>query len=384
VTPDRRTLLALFSLAFGLRILFAALFGTNPEVITVQETYDFRIAQRMAADPGWITTPFSPNAPGYMVALAAAFKVAGASWWTAVVLNALFGAATTLFLYRIGERKLGRGVGLVAALWLGLSASHIIAASVAARDVLAVFIFVWLVYTFARPFHRMRTSVWQAFLFTLLVRTEPRFIWFLPVMLVFQFLWSTCHREMSMQYLVLFVTALVVLNIPGAIRNYVVYRDFFPLSIEARRYTAPLAGLLRPSPPAPPVTGGEMVVHAPGFMDNTVEFWRVARFAEAPAQPEHALKAQPAWSLRHNLVSIVSYGILLPFALAGLVIGWGRRHRTVLVLSGAVVVVWLIAAHFGGAERARLPAEPLLILLGLYGARELLELRRIAGQPRES
>jgi len=96
VTLDRRTLLALFALAFGLRILFAAVFGSHPEFIPVHETYDYRIAARMVEDPGWLTTPFSPNAPGYLMLLATAFALFGVSWWTAVGLNAVLAEGLTV------------------------------------------------------------------------------------------------------------------------------------------------------------------------------------------------------------------------------------------------------------------------------------------------
>ncbi|MDH5627445.1 MAG: hypothetical protein OEY69_04035, partial [Candidatus Krumholzibacteria bacterium] len=125
MTPDRRTLLALFSFAFGVRILYAALMGGDASVIPLHETYAYLVAARMVPDWNWVTTPFSPAAPGYLMALAAAFKLAGVSWWTAVLLNTVLGAGTALFLYRIGEQRLGRLVGLASALWLGGSISQI-------------------------------------------------------------------------------------------------------------------------------------------------------------------------------------------------------------------------------------------------------------------
>ena len=243
MTPDRRTLLALFSLAFGLRLLFAAVMSANPEVLPVRETYDFRVAARMAQDFSWLTTPFSPNAPGYLILLATAFKLAGASWWTAVLLNAILGASTTFFVYRLGERQLGRHVGLWAALWLAVSARPMISASLAIRDVTTTFLFVWFVYALIRPFHRMRVALWQAFLYTLLVCTEPLFLWLLPLVLIYLGRWSTHHRDMSVRYLFLFALTLVVINIPWTVRNYVVHRDFVPVSLEASRYTAPLEHL---------------------------------------------------------------------------------------------------------------------------------------------
>jgi 4-amino-4-deoxy-L-arabinose transferase-like glycosyltransferase len=379
VTPDRRTLLALFSLAFGLRVLFAAWFGTNPEIVPVHETYDFQVAQRMSVDFGWVTTPFSPNAPGYLLLLAAAFKIAGASWWTAVLLNAFLGATTTLFLYRIGERRLGRLVGLVSALWLGVSVRHLSFASLVIRDVTTTFLLVWFVYELIRPFHRMRVSLWAAFVCMLLLHTEPMFLVLLPVVLVYLAIWSTHHRELSARYLLLFVTALLVFSIPWTARNYYLHRDFIPVSLEARRYTAPLAHLLRPAPPVSPVAETDVVIHAPGFVHNTVEFWRVVRLKDAPADPAHGLGPQPAWSRRHNVISVLNYGVLLPFLVVGALIGWRRRHPTVLGLTGTILSYAILRGFLGANDSTRLLVEPFIILVALYGVKELLALRSRAG-----
>src|SRR6185295_12579628 len=98
---------------------------------------------RMAHDLSWISTPFSPKAPGYLMLLAAAFSIFGVSWWTAVGLNAFLGGLTTFFLYRVGERRIGPRAGLIAAIWLGLSAHQIMFASFAMRDTTVTFLFMW-------------------------------------------------------------------------------------------------------------------------------------------------------------------------------------------------------------------------------------------------
>lgn len=381
MTADRRTLLAIFSLAFGLRMLFAAVLGSNPEIVPVHETYDFQIAARMARDFSWITTPFSPNAPGYLILLAAAFRVAGASWWTSVVLNSFLGGLTALFLYRIGERRIGRGAGLVAALWLGLSVRHMSAASDPMRDVTTTFLLAWLIYAMVLPFRRMRDALTLAILFTLLISTEPVFIVLLPVLLVYLGRYSTHHRELSVQYLFLFVATLLFINIPWTIRNYVVHRDVVPVSLETSRYTAPLARLLRDEPPPVDTAPGVAVVHAPGFVHNSIEFWRAVRVRDAPADPVHGLVAEPAWSLRHNLAGILTYGLLLPFALVGTVLAVKRRHRATLIMAGTIVSYAVVRGFTGGDDRARLVVEPLLILVAVYGARALLAARHAPGDP---
>ena len=380
MTPDRRTLLALFSLAFGLRILYAVIFGDDPSVVT-RDPYGYRIAARMVENWDWISTPFSPSAPGYRMLLALAFKLLGVSWWTAVMLNAVLGATTTLFLYRIGERLLGKRVGLASALWLGLSVNHMHFASLAMRDVLVTFLLTWLAYALARPFFRMRTATWTAFLCTLLLHTEPMFLALLPLLVVFLAVASTHHRALSAQYVFLFLAALVVFFIPWTARNWVVYHDVVPVSLEATRYTAPVARLLRDEPAPAVIAHPEAVtIEKPGFLANEREFWRVVRLEPFAGDPTHGLAPEPAWSLRHNAISVLNYGVLLPFFVVGCVFATTRRHRAALVL-GSIVVAYAIARGFiGVADSSRLWVEPLIILVAFFGVKVLLDLRRAAGE----
>jgi 4-amino-4-deoxy-L-arabinose transferase-like glycosyltransferase len=376
LTPDRRTLLALFSLAFGLRILFAAVFGGNTSIVPVSDTYAYQIAARMAHDTSWVTTPFSPKAPGYLMALAAAFRIFGVSWWTAIGLNAVLGGLTTFFLYRIGERRIAPVAGRIAAVWLALCVHQILFATFAMRDIMVTFLFTWFVYSLAAPFHRMRVALWLAFLYTLLIMTEPFFLVLLPIVLLHMAFFATRHRVLSLQYVFLFAAFFLFCNIPWTVRNYAVYRQFVPVSIEAEHYTTPLEKLVRSTMPSPNIAAPpEDVVIEPSYGHNTIEFWRFMRLREAPADPAHGVVAQPAWSLRHNLISLVSYGILLPFMLVGMIFAVNRRHRVMLILTGSIVSYALFRGFMTGDDRFRLTIEPLIILIAIYGVSEFVKMR---------
>ncbi|HEX6791149.1 MAG TPA: hypothetical protein VF247_07555 [Candidatus Krumholzibacteria bacterium] len=382
MTPDRRTLLALFSLAFGLRILFAAVFGTNPDFIPAHDTYAFRIAERMAGDLSWLTTPFSPSAPGYLMLLAAVFTVFGASWWAAVVVNATLAGFITFFLHRIGERRIGPRAGIVAGVWFALFAHQIVFSTFTTRDTLVTFLFTWLVYNLVAPFRRMRNALWLAFLATLLIMTDSMFLVMLPLLVVYLGRFATQHRVLSLQYMFLFLAFLIFFNLPWTVRNYVVHERFVPISIQAERYTAPLARLLQHPAPAPEIKIPPGAIYVqPRFVDNAREFWRVVRIADAPAAPARGIRAEPAWSLRHNLVSIATYGVLLPFMLAGMIFAVRRRHRSALIMTGAVLSYAIVRGFMTGDDTPRLVIEPLIVLLAMYGLHELLRLRSNAGQP---
>jgi len=82
---------------------------------------------------------------------------------------------------------------------------------------------------------------------------------------------------------------------------------------EARRHRAPPDG-------GPELAGKIVVASRSRFMkENAVEFWRIARVRDAAESPEKPAigRAERAWSLRHNLASIFTTGIMLPFFIVG-------------------------------------------------------------------
>lgn len=372
MTPDRRILLALFAIAFGLRILYAAVAGTNPAINPSPATYDYHLAERMHDNLRWLDEPFTSQAPAYPVLLAATFRVFGVRQWVAILMQSFLGAVTALMLYRIGERRLGRGVGLLSAIWLGLSVHQVHFASIFVRDTLTTFALTWFVYTVVRRFERMRQAIWAGVVYTFLIHVDPRFLLFLPVVLVYFALAATRHRILNVQYLFLFLATVVAVSLPWTIRNAVVYGEAIPIGLEANRYVRPFARLIAPGDES---KGGlaalddrrVQIAHPGGVVQNSIEFWRVTHFGAGRLGSSDARHTEPAWSLRHNLVNIATFGVLLPFALAGVALAWRRRRRAGLVIAGVIVMQWLVYALLGATERSRLPIEPLVILLAFYG-----------------
>jgi 4-amino-4-deoxy-L-arabinose transferase-like glycosyltransferase len=377
VSPDRRTLLALFSIAFGLRILYAALIGTSPAINPSPGTYDFYLAERIQDGMQWVRQPFTPYAPAYPLLLAAVFRVFGVGQWVAILLQAFIGAATVLFLYRVGEKQLGRGVGLLSALWLGAFVHQMHFASIFVRGTLETFALTWFAYTLVRPFQRMRQAVWAGLLYTILVHVDAQFLVLFPVIVLFFLLFATRHRLLNLQYMLLWVATVFVLCLPWTVRNYFVYGEALPVGLEAKKYLKPAIALVSRGEPGSErsrIAGsvGVVMAHADGFVPNSIEFWRVVRLHDTPGDPARSIREEPAWSLRHNLVNTANFGVLLPFFAVGIVLAFVRRNRAALVLTLLIASCYLTCAFVGAVESSRLPVEPLVILVAIYGFYEVL------------
>ncbi|MCH7548432.1 MAG: glycosyltransferase family 39 protein [Candidatus Krumholzibacteriota bacterium] len=386
MSPDRRTLLAIFALTFGVRILYAVTVGTDPDLNLLAKTYDFRVAEQIHTGFGWIGAPFTPNAPGYILSLAVVLAIFVNSVWSALLFQATVGGIVAITLYRIGERHLGKGVGLFSAVWFALYVHNIHFTSILLRDTFVVLLWMALVRIVLKPFSQMRSAVWAGVFYAALVHTEPMFMLLAPLIIAAFLFFATNKRILNVQYTMLFVVTILALSLPWTIRNYAVYKEPIPVALEATRYMKPFTRVLTGDENAAGdfVTTGVRRVRA-GIDHNALEFWRVVRVSDYPGDATRGIQPEPAWSLRHNVISVINYGLLIPLVLVGIVIGWRRRERAVLMLAGLLASYFLLRAFIGADERSRLPAEPILILIAFYGVAQLIQRWRGArDEPRPS
>jgi 4-amino-4-deoxy-L-arabinose transferase-like glycosyltransferase len=368
---DRRMILAVFAIALGVRILYAAAVTTdptlNPNAVTPELTY----AQAIAGGFEWLQTPHSPLAPGYPILLAAFYLLSVKTMWIMILLQTVVGALTVVVAFKVGVFLLGRLLGSIAALWLALSVHQIHYASILRRDVLSVLLLLLLLYVLGRPLKKMRFAVIAGVIYVCLVHVDPQFVLLLPLFCLFVF-FKTRHTLLNLQYFFLFVGTVVALSAPMTLRNYAVYGSPVPIALEASRYFRPVRHIARQREMtlSRAEEGMAQASLISSIQRNAVEFWRFARFRdqiEPSDDPNKVQVAEPAWSLRHNAVSIISYGLLLPFFLLGVYAVFRDRRRMGIVLASTTVVYFLMRTFLGGSEHARFPAEPLIILLAFYG-----------------
>lgn len=384
MTQERRLLLALFAIAFGIRVLYVALVGMDPSInpnpISPETIYGFKIA----SGTEWITGPYSPRAPGYPVFLGVLFLIFGKSVWTGIVAQALLGGFLAVLLYKFGKILGGWGVGVLSALWIGIYVHHIVFSSFLVRDALSCFILTALLFVLAKPFSRMRNALIAAVLYTLLIHTDPQYLLLLPLLVAYTVILVSRYLLLNLQYTILFVSFAIILSLPWTARNYYVYQRVIPVSIEASHYISPVK--TRVSPKVEKMLRGEVPSVSRSRFDrmihNSTEFWRVTKLDRQNGESTGA--PAPPWSLRHNIISIVNYGVLLPFLVLGIVSVCAKRNRAGILVAGTVLYYYCMRLFFGGSERVRLQIEPLIILLAFYAILEIVSLARKSPTAAES
>jgi 4-amino-4-deoxy-L-arabinose transferase-like glycosyltransferase len=375
---EHRIIIALFAIAFGLRILYAVLVGTQPDINPNLVTSCVLYAREMTSGLGWLAEAYSPKAPGYPLLLAAVFLPTGGALWAGIILQAVLGALTVVAVYYLGRRLGGPMAGTVAAVWLSIYVHHAHFSSLLLPDILACLLLAWLVFLLSKPFIKMRYAIYSAIAYTVLVHVDPQYLLLLPFIGLFLLFRATRYMLLNFQYLFLFAGFFVLLCVPWTVRNYTVYRQVIPVSLEASRYIRPLTSS---NEAKAKVTG---VKSYPGqYQRNAVEYWRVTRFkgedTGGQAVTSNGRLPEKAWSLRHNVINIVLFGLLLPFFVIGIIYAFRDNERTGQLITLTVVGCFLIRLFYGGSEHTRLPVEPFIILLAFYGLFRLID--RFRGAP---
>jgi 4-amino-4-deoxy-L-arabinose transferase-like glycosyltransferase len=374
-----RILLLLFATALGLRILYSVVLGAQTGVAANLITSDLNYAREIVSGPGWITEPYSPRSPGYPAVLGSFYLLSGKQLWLVKFWQAMLGALTVVFTYRLGRLFLGRTLAVIAALWFAFHVYHMHLSTIFYRDILVGFLLVLLLFYLVRPFAKMRFAPIAGLVFAILFHVDPQYVLLLPVFVLI-ILFKSRHGLINAQYLFLFLSLFIVASTPWTLRNLSVYGQPIPVGLEALRYLRPAKAVV--TEPGRGLSDLEQKVVRASRSDliqtNMVEFWRFARFradvppgmtAEDPASEAFIV---PAWSLRHNLLSILNIGLVIPFFLLGIVIAVVNRNRVGLMLSLVIVAFFFMRAYLGANERIRVPVDPLIILIAFYGVMSIV------------
>jgi hypothetical protein len=96
------------------------------------------------------------------------------------------------------------------------------------------------------------------------------------------------------------------------------------------------------------------------------EFWRISRF-QGDYFPFPDARFQGAWSLKHNVSSILCYGLLLPFAVIGFFVMYNEKNRALVFLAFPIVIQTLLHMLMWSRDRYRMPIDAFIIIIAVYG-----------------
>ncbi len=305
------------------------------------------------------------------------------------VYNCLVSALTIPVLFYFGKLLLGSKTGLFLAIWGTVYYEFFRYSPVVLKEstlflLLPVVILYLLKYVLEA--NNRKYIVISALAFVLLIHTDERYLFFLPFFILIPVLKKPFNLKKILTPALLWVAVIFIFSTPWLIRNYLVYDHVVILSPRTTAFTKHLWG---EDLTTVTISHAEGIVRSKEkFLDQAKQFEK--EYGVSPRefgrmetkirafinywQPTY-FKAQyivrgyrpQVWSLKHNLLSLIFYGVFLPFYLIGLIVLVLKRNYLVLFI--AFIPFWHSILHsitVSALERYRLPINFIIISIGIW------------------
>ena len=425
----------IFALALALRLIYLAEIRDTPYFATlVLDAYEY---DRMAAqilEGDWLADYEEGYVHGLLYPLILAlFKAIGGSAYLFAIrlFQAILGALSCVLVHRVAGRLFPHPVPLIAGLLAAAYWPFVFFGGELLATAPVLFVGLLLADLLLRrsPGISTRIAVGTGILMALLVMGRSNTLLLLPVILVWIYLSSRSFEEPSCpseepscpseepscpseepattassppasRAILLFLFAVAVALSPFLVRNYLVQGHPLPFQggwsfymgnnpeADGTPYARQgltwqrLERLAGQQESVDPAEKGALYIRAglrfvrenPGAY-LTLLYRKFRLFWNAFEVP---VSADLRYYERHSLLArllVVDFGILVPFALAGMAFCWKQR-RTLFLLYGFVLAYLASGLLFSVCARYRLPAVPFLLIFSAAGIWQLVELLR--------
>jgi len=334
----------------------------------------------------------------------------GYDWLTFFLINAIIGSLLCLVIYKISLFYFSERISLLAAAWAAIYPNYIRYIGSAGNEP-------WIVLFFALSFlfaikliESRKTSTMNLIAFALFVvllfHTDERYLTYIPLFTLLLFA-GQASLITKLKKIGLFSIFVILLSLPWQIRNYIVYDDFIIVTCRTTSLTKYFIdhreevmfydhtpnrsylsksqidsiqkGLLTNFSNGKSIYPGQIEAikkgNMPYFFSTKEKIFSRLYFLWVPFKFHDNYRItgyafNPAWSLKHNLMTGLSYGLLLPFALLAFIILIRKKRWKEVYLFGSVLLFHTII-HIAfipyTRDRYRHPIDFIIIILGIYG-----------------
>jgi len=309
-----------------------------------------------------------------------------------LLLNCLLGALLVFVLYYLGASLLGIVSGYILSLWSVFNFSFINVNHSILKEPLIIFLVPLITLCMINLWKKkdlLLNTISSSILFSILIHTDERFFIYAPILLVLIVL--TLSERSKLTYALVWLAVLIVTMVPWTIRNYRQFGELVILTPRTTAFTSKLWGTdfgnmrfaskdliekMNEGRKDKAVEIGEQFGIVPReygkyekYLKSFVHYWKPAYFKLTYIQ--YGFRPQK-WSVVHNMVGIIFYGIFLPFYITGFILALLKRNLVMTTLALVpfihslmhTVLIWPL-------ERYRLPMNFLIVLMGVWFVREM-------------
>jgi|GEM_PF-2788963 len=357
------------------------------------------------------------RAPGYPFILGAIYSIFGDNDLPVKLLQIIVFSINAVLIFNLGSLLYNNIVGVFSAVWYVTYYDFVMFACLLMREIWIVFfiLLTFLCFILYVKKHRVYYIVFASLSFGYLIMVDPRYSFFLFVLLLVGVCFSGTWRRKILVFSVILLCMMLFL-VPWAVRQSSVYgklvilslywdaeivsfvsgkgrienKELAPIYEERIEYLEKLSGTgLSPSTKSrleeeltddyiqalrSRVPSTQIQVFAHRFLD----YWRFARFRTGVAA-ENDLRYRFPWPLSKNINNIIHIGFLLPFIVVGFCLSLMTRMPSHILLLSFFIYHLFFHVLVQYLYRYRLPILPILFLFGWYGVynvtRKLLQKR---------
>lgn len=413
----KNPLFILFCIAFVIRLVFGIIMYTMDGTSKFVDEWDYISYAKNILNQGiWVpdisklysNSHLAP--PGFPLILAGLFFIFGENYLIIVLFNALISTMVIVLIFFLGKEIFNKKIGMFAAIWATFYIQFFMFIPTPLKEVSLTFIFLSGVYLLILETKRNRIS-WKLFfpiiIFTLTIHIDERYFVYFPIFVIsFLFLDNNSLKN-GIKKATLFFLMVCLLMVPWSIRNYNVYGNRVVILTErTARYTDKVFGYdpllshygkknkkyaefkwdesliddILAGKEVPGLKGKRYRSLREGLQQgyiphkfntferwksNIIEHWRPLRFKSGYATT--SFRFIRAWSLKHNISVGICYGVLLPFFLLGCFLILKYKNKYGIFLCIIILVNTLIHVLIMGKERYRVPIDPFIIIIAIYG-----------------
>lgn len=418
-TSKTKVIILLFIIALAIRIISASIaYRSNIMAGFGDDIGRMQYALKVLEEGPFVTNienihalkPEAKRAPGLPWIMAVTILFFGNSWLPIFLLNALIGSLTCVLIFLICEEFTTRSNSFLAGLWGAFYVSYIRTTASAGNEVWASFLVVLIIFTIIKLLVNYNALINKYMLllvstFALLIHIDERYLaYFLYIFLILLFLIDNDLKN-SLKKALFFAITVLVLMVPWLVRNYIVYDNLVILTTRTTLITKRFINyddnlIFKPTTTNYYLTesqidsvinglktkfnyGGEIDPlqvaamkdgHTPHKFSKFEAHW--SRF-KILWQPIHlkgfyrmsGFNYEGKWSLRHNLSIGLSYGLLIPFLIIGLLALYQKYKKISVLLISVLIYHTVIHVLFVPQTRFRyrIPVDSVVIILGVYG-----------------
>lgn len=350
--------------------------------------------------------------PGYPFFLAIIYTLLGKDSIIAVyIIQSVLGLGIAILVYEIAYNFLNERLANLSFAFAGLYPFYLLFATQLLRETLVFFLLLLTFYFLAMLFKEKAESqssilkekyFWIfVFSYSLLIHTDPRYLFFAPFLLGLYYFYLDKSNFWQNCFFTIFIFLLTL--IPWTVRNYFTYGGIVIINTRTIDFTGTEKEINRLKLSNDKVTGGlinkkyptdeerelikkgqnpkkrskaeiQAILEGKEATQNPIlkrlynlkELWQPVRLTSS-YRPFNDCRFEKAWSLQHNLLSLFSFGLLLPFMLYGIFKLYIRKNKWLLFLITPIILQTLLHILMWGKERYRIPIDSFVIILGCYG-----------------